>query len=840
MKKRRYSGFTLAELLAVVAILIILFAVVAVNVAAHQRSMTRLEFDAIAKEIFFAAQNHLTVAESQGYPGLTETAIDPSSPAETDFGMPETEDFNPDKVVYYFDSASSAKIRELMLPPYAVDAPGSFIIRYQAHPARVLDVFYSQEGRKGLLGASGKTLDADDADEYATLMDECRDVGADGNPVDHTTNREHYPPTDGPSVVGWYGGGVDVSQGEQLAVPTFEIHNEEQLYVKVFDPNRTVKNKLGDPLSYSLKLVVVGKSSGAERYFSLWKNGAKGDDALEPRWGMIKDDDPNQYEFSILLDDITGDGPHFAEMKSDRPTIESFIPGEDLEIYVVAYSAQELANIAKSGSQDTNSLFADPAPYTAGETVTGTDVRDGTTDKVAGVANFRHLENLDGLISGLDKGTMPISMAGQTSDMDWAAKWTDWKGEEASWTSRKIQPLDEDSDPTDTGCYYPVSPDYVLNYKGNPPKQAAGSDDPAAAPDYRGHVIKNVKVDFDNDAGLFGSMLSGSAVSDLELVDFEVTASSASGNAGALIGTANKVAVENVLARNTCDSSVEGPNNKDPRSENITAQNGSAGGLIGSMNGGSVEYCAAALYVRTDGGTSGGLIGEAVNGAEVKYSYAGGHTEKDPNAPGQKPSVYLKTANGPARLNVIGGTSGGLIGAMTDSSADTCYSTCSVSGTVAGGLIGSAAGTVKNSYAAGLVETDEAGIAHALIGTVPDGKTISGDDNRYLWIINQDQKWQKQIMSEYDTPAAAVDAVAGIEDAEDVTVSTAAYTGFLKGSDSAKPYNTVLSASYGGLYPMLSVKDLGGAAGLSDYSVLYYVSAHYGDWPMPETLAINN
>ena len=70
MKKRRNRGFTLAELLAVVAILIILFAVIAVNVAARQRSMTRLEFDAIAKEIYVAAQNHLTVAESQDYLGL--------------------------------------------------------------------------------------------------------------------------------------------------------------------------------------------------------------------------------------------------------------------------------------------------------------------------------------------------------------------------------------------------------------------------------------------------------------------------------------------------------------------------------------------------------------------------------------------------------------------------------------------------------------------------------------------------------------------------------------------------------------------------------------------------
>ena len=51
MRNRKNSGFTLAETLAVVAIVLILMGVLFVNVAARRRAQTRLEFDTIAKEI---------------------------------------------------------------------------------------------------------------------------------------------------------------------------------------------------------------------------------------------------------------------------------------------------------------------------------------------------------------------------------------------------------------------------------------------------------------------------------------------------------------------------------------------------------------------------------------------------------------------------------------------------------------------------------------------------------------------------------------------------------------------------------------------------------------------
>jgi len=56
----------MAEALIVVAIVVILAGLIGVSVIGYQRSLKHLEFDGIAKEIFVAAQNHLTSAKTTG------------------------------------------------------------------------------------------------------------------------------------------------------------------------------------------------------------------------------------------------------------------------------------------------------------------------------------------------------------------------------------------------------------------------------------------------------------------------------------------------------------------------------------------------------------------------------------------------------------------------------------------------------------------------------------------------------------------------------------------------------------------------------------------------------
>jgi prepilin-type N-terminal cleavage/methylation domain-containing protein len=63
-KNRKNAGFTMLELIVVVAIIGILAGVAFVNVAKYQRDLALKEADSAAKELFIAAQNHLTDADA--------------------------------------------------------------------------------------------------------------------------------------------------------------------------------------------------------------------------------------------------------------------------------------------------------------------------------------------------------------------------------------------------------------------------------------------------------------------------------------------------------------------------------------------------------------------------------------------------------------------------------------------------------------------------------------------------------------------------------------------------------------------------------------------------------
>jgi type II secretory pathway pseudopilin PulG len=131
---------TLAEMLIVVAIVLVLSGVAFVAVGRYQRSMGQLERDGIAKQIFVAAQNHLTEAQGEGFLGKTK------------YGTQVNYDGDLANGVYYYVVNSGAVSQDgeeafgLMLPFGSIDETvrtgGSYLIRYQPKTGRVLDVFY--------------------------------------------------------------------------------------------------------------------------------------------------------------------------------------------------------------------------------------------------------------------------------------------------------------------------------------------------------------------------------------------------------------------------------------------------------------------------------------------------------------------------------------------------------------------------------------------------------------------------------------------------------------------------------------------------------------------------
>ena len=795
MKKRNSDGFTLAEMLIVVGIIVVLMGVSFVGVQNYQSSSTRLELDTIAKEIFIAAQNHLTEAESQGlvskldagslgYPGtLDEDKID----------LNEEDEIEGKQEVYYvLNDGKYNEALDLLLPDYAIDSTvrsGSYVIRYQPSTGTVLDVFYSRPGNSTFLTRAGTTFTYGKYEELMGLSPNYRDGGE--------RNREKY---DGNKIIGWYGGEDPIPTGERLRAPTFEIHNEETLWVRVTDPNTN------PPDGYRIKLIVIGKSSGAEKYF-----------------GLINETTPDNRvtgssgSYHILLDDITQAGMHFADLEADKKGTKGdggFIPGEDLEIKAVAYSASTLANVAMSAAKTTNSLFADPYPYDENKPVRGSDVdyKDGDNPAgVAGIANFRHLENLDAAISELgrnDDDSFGIARAGQTADLSWTGFLGNTVGNAVYMGNTSSA----------NGCFLPMTPQY------------SGKVAYPLIYDGQNHKVSDVKVEYDGAAGLFGTLTTGSMVKDLELIDFEIKSTSA--NAGALVGTATGTTITNILAHNSIDEAA----NIEKLSKNIEAS-GSAGGLIGSASDCHVSGNAAALYVKSTGGNAGGLIGTSTGGT-VTASYSSGHT---------KDGSYDKWVSVEGHsYDVTGATAGGLVGRATATITNS-YSTCSVSGSSkAGGFVGSAGGSIENCYAVGLIDqTKTTATVFAFAGSSDKDLDLSG--NYYYLAVNE--------IPNDDDGTEPMLPVSGYEMTRDITkvkpldLNTDSYNGFVgpwddeKGNswNPARAYDPALVQYYSGRYTLRTVDELNTTVpdGYTDWNQLF-VAIHYGDWPSPEVFFINN
>ena len=758
-KFRNSLGFTMAELLIVVAIIGVLSTVSFVAVQTHQKNLSQAELDSIAKQIYVAAQNHLIMAENENYLGSTEfgTEVDAS------------------KGIYCFTNegfSPNNNLLDQMLPFGALDetvrAGSHYIIYYQPESATVLDVFYTK-------------------DSYTFDGTTRANFGGSGN---KNKRRDNVP------MMGWYGGYVngsddaaegvaDLRQGSWLNEPTIVIENGEKLKVIVNDPYSGVAEE-----GYTFMLVVSGldldgKETGAKAAIPL----ANSEDRVSSTSGG----------YEVILDDITTEGLHFKDLATG--TMYDFVVGQDISVQAVAYYPDKLSNIASSNVEITNSLF---------ESISKDDSGVISASITASINNIRHLENLEEDISGLEYersiGTgldkFTLEKAIQTSDMSWE--------------------LFKKNVGNDTATYMPVSPSYVLDYDG------------------KNYNISDITVNYDGNAGLFGTMASGSKVSNLALIDFDIkTLEASTGNAGALAGSITGTDVTNVLAYNKNTSAT---------ATNVTAENGSAGGLIGSMSGGTVNKCAAALIV--NGKDAGGLIGTATNSATMSGSYSGGHTTD---------ALYTGTwdadTHTASNFNVAAtGDAGGLIGKTENTTITHCYSTCSAAGAIAGGLVGEATGSISGSYVTGLVRSTAATPVEGAFAGKHESGTLS--DNYYFEIINERQETDGGFS--YLTALGQGQSDSGIT-AIDETAAT--YNAFCWGEvddcpwKNAMVYDKKLIEYYGvpgdsgrnARYSLKTVEQLGATVQDEVKDEITgevtkpadYVITHYGDWPAPEIFVFN-
>lgn len=688
-------GFTLAETLLVVAILVVLLCVAAVGVLRYQRSLEQLEMDGIAKEIFVAAQNHLTMAESQRLVSEMDS--------DTQWGTP-ADDADTSGVYYFVAGGSAGDARDdnalgMMLPFGAVDETalgnGSYVITYQPAAGRVVDVFYAERtGRfSHTFSLSGST--GDGAETYSSLM-ACR------GPEQKLARRFYLSER---SVIGWYGGEGGIPSGVTLKKPILTVENAEQLIVKVSNPNS------GIALA-GLKLIIEGEISGMQREIHVIDSRG----VLNPDYAVTLGD---RSELCIVLDDVTGSKKHFAEWTAAGQPLAGLIPGENITIKAMAYNNSERTNIQYSNARTTNSLFGDTAVQ--GNDIYSNPSWDRTTVTVKA---FRHLENLDPAISGLSSAGLTVAAAEQKADLDWES-FIDLFGENVS-----VDPMLSGKNESQPGTFLPVDLTDI-DYTG---KSSVSS-------------ISNLVVSTVNNqepAGVFGTVTGGS-ISGLKLIDFAI--SSAKDAAGALAGSTDHTSITSVLV---CNASKDA-------SVSVTGS-GAAGGLVGIMDGGSIRQCAAAVYVKAADGDAGGLAGIVTGAAAIEKSYAGGHTEAGRyKAAAEGPARFnVQAPNGAAggllgsvdtteeveiahcytTASVSGETAGGFAGsihAASGSRVETCYETGLVSGTAASGAFaGSASGAVFSnasyfSMVNTIVSTDGTGSrTETLLPPVTGQDTMAG------------------------------------------------------------------------------------------------------------------
>ncbi|MBQ6401264.1 MAG: type II secretion system protein [Firmicutes bacterium] len=783
---------TMGEMMVVVAIVLILAGVAFIALFNYQRSLAQLERDAIAREMFIVAQNHLNASKGEIYDILNEA--DPK--------VVGTREGAEDGAYYIiFNSAdgqpvpkgSKSLLFNHILPTGSIDDTvrlgGNYVIRYQPQTGEILDVFYS----------------ADTPEKYKqrfTLGGYSDLLNARGKGKDSKKARRSYG--EGHSVIGWYGGENLESLGEPIDPSRVTVENANTLNATAKWGNNSYTSEDG----VVLRLIIKGKISGAER--ALPKDGI-----------AVRGAGSTNH----LLDKITGvtvdksSDKHFASQFKAEANQKEFIPGEDLEIKAIAFSTKKLSNIAVSNIVVENSLFArvtdekngmsseeSETTYSLdGDTITIDKKSDGIPD-TAYISNIRHLENLDRQVSNIDahdgrgdNNKLSIGTAIQTVDLNWNT----FKSEEGGGVSYS----------TGTDNYYPI-PSGDCSFK-NCFKPINPVADGEFAYDGKGFTIENVEANTTGEgyAGVFG-IASGCAISNLRLLDCNCNAGGGS-YAGALAGSLSNTKVKNVLAVNSSNTAAS--------LARISGAN--AGGLAGSAHDSTVQYSAAAMTV-SGSSTAGGLIGTATGNVEIEYCYSGGHT---------KDGSYDKWVENNKPYDVTGGTAGGFIGSSANTvKINGCYTTCSVAGNPAGGFAGTAGGGIKDSYCTGLVAgTGRNPVYRAFIGS----GSVGGTGNKYYSIINpiinENGNGEKtEYLKPGDDNVKPFDLVG---EGEDVAKNVNAFNEFANGTCDSVPYD--LPYYNNKLYVLKPMKKI---TNISDDTYKdYFIQKHFGDWPSPEVFLIN-
>lgn len=845
--KRWQGGFTLVELLVALGILSILLSIGMVSVTYYQRNLKVTEMDAIAKEIFVSAQNHITAskatveweelenqhqADFDRYFGnrIKEKPSDyPREETWTEGGNGKEHDYH--YIVYDGrEDTLNSTILDIMLPYGSIDdevrTNGHYVIEYDYKTATVYGVFYTDNSKKfsyenDIMGVSG--LNFKNGRENSERGRE---------------TRKNYKNDSGHIIIGYYGGATTTElKSVKLQPLEVEVKNGDTLGVTIRDKN--YGNIIeGTKVKTKISFTVTGEESQAVKKTILEINPLGNVQSGENWWTAKEEKNIGVYE--VTLDDITKQGGHFADI------FPEFIAGENLLIEVEAFSNEVLCTPVKT-QVVTNSLFEARYQYE----------ENGILLPKVSISNIRHLQNLSPEVSNLlvdstqgQRGTV-VKVVEQTKSLDWEDFMKEKPKEEKKIYSYESTVIQQKVLATDR--FYGIENTALTEYKGN------------------GYTLSHFSLqeNADGSVGLFSQIGTEDkkqemTIQNLVLDSFESKSTTDGGNAGILVGEvrekgtligkdifginatviANKQGNAGGLVGKMSDGTLsqcglyltddeEGSANSKLASEKyelgaynqeknaigsqfmVLSEGGVSGGLIGLVENNSIKiedsFVAIPVITKADeNGASGGLIGKnQAQETTIKNSYVSGYTKA-----GNYPPFYGVSVIG------NGGMAGGFIGENhAQTTIKNSYSTVSLYGNTAGGLIGkieAGAQTFEDAYTTGKITgSDQNAKTGSFIGDTGGMGKISATNSYAL----------------KDSNKSLTTTVQGIQEVD--------YDGLIKATFSDEFKKTADSKietySYDGTlleeeYPFHLVTKTGEKNSDTE-------KVHYGDWPLKQKMS---
>lgn len=557
------SGFTMVELLTVIAILLLVGLIAVFSLSKLRRSLRQHELDARAEIIYVAAQNRMAELRAAGCEGLYSKGLsdgDNGVYAMAFDGTHMDESSRDVEFCYLYVNDASDKrtgAPAALLPDTAVDKDlwnGCWCIEYAPSTGSIYAVFYSESPLPSHTDLNGN---------YRNFNYRARTA-----------------------AVGYYGGDIAQTQDISKFNPSISIENTEKLTV-TFYSNNPSDDTSAHPLTFTITI--------SDQFGGSYTRTVTG---LQ---GGLQQLDSRNYKYQWVLDDLTSPNKRFFAQ-----TVGKVSCGTPITIKLTVSSTDPSIDTVFT-TRTTNGLFDDRTDLGYGE-------------NTALVAYGRHLANLS---DTSHVNAAIITSAVQVDDIsffDDPADKTDWY---SLYTANgvKFSPIDNKKLTSFSGIHFTSGSyeQHIINGLTVSSPSAAGLFSA-----FSGKISNAILVNSQITGGVAGGLaartdgaltlencrvylteLSGLKAASADAVPARITGTTA----GGLVGIADhSLTIQNSFASTIIKGST------------------AAAGLVGHAQGAvSVSRSYADSYLTAP--TTGGLVGTtgSISGLSLRDSYAAGY-----------------------------------------------------------------------------------------------------------------------------------------------------------------------------------------------------------------------